>query len=141
MNTLTGRCLCGAVAYSLPDDLAYAGYCHCSDCRRFSGSAFSAYGGIAAALFRIERGADRITRYRKSAETELAFCSICGSSLYAVKPTREMIHLRLGTLDQTPSLPTQTHSFVDSKAEWFGIGDTLPQFRTSRAAGLRAETE
>lgn len=42
-KTLRGRCLCGAVEYQIPDTLEYAGYCHCSECRRFSGSAFSAF--------------------------------------------------------------------------------------------------
>jgi hypothetical protein len=140
MNTLTGRCLCGSVVYTLPDDLAYAGYCHCSDCRRFSGSAFSAYGGIDEARFTVVRGAELITRYVKMADTVLGFCSICGSSLYATKPSRKMIHLRLGTLDQTPSLQPQTHSFVGSKAEWFSICDGLPQFETSRAAGIPTGT-
>lgn len=137
MNTLSGRCLCGAVAYALPDDLAYAGYCHCSDCRRFSGSAFSAFGGIDAARFTITRGADRITRYVKTADTVLGFCSMCGSSLFATKPSTAMVHLRLGTLDSTPSLTPQTHSFVGSKAEWYLICDGLPQFDSSRAAAQR----
>lgn len=132
---LHGRCLCGAVAYRLPDDLAYAGYCHCSDCRRFSGSAFSAFGGIAESRFEISRGADRIGHYDKSAETQLGFCRVCGSSLYARKPARGMIHLRLGTLDDTPSLAPQAHSYFDSKATWFMPCDTLPRYATSRAAG------
>lgn len=139
MNTLSGRCLCGAVEYRLPDDLAYAGYCHCSDCRRFSGSAFSAFGGIDAARFELVRGADHVTHYAKSAATVLGFCAICGSSLYAQKPLRQMIHLRLGTLDQTPSLHPQAHSFVGSRAEWFAICDGLPQFETGRAAGIVAD--
>jgi hypothetical protein len=141
MKLLSGRCLCGAVEYSLPDDLAYAGYCHCSDCRRFSGSAFSAFGGIDEARFQIVRGADRITQFVKSTNTTLAFCSICGSSLYAAKPERKMIHLRLGTLDQAPSLHPQTHSYAGSKAEWFVICDGLPQFETSRQAAIPVRSE
>ena len=46
MKKLTGRCLCGAIEYSVPDRFQYPGYCHCSDCRKFSGSSFSVIGGI-----------------------------------------------------------------------------------------------
>ncbi len=39
---ITGGCLCGAVRYEIDaDQLADdASYCHCSMCRRWSGSAF-----------------------------------------------------------------------------------------------------
>lgn len=137
MKEIRGRCLCGAVEYTVPDDLHYAGYCHCSDCRRFSGSAFSAYGGLPKAGFRVLKGQDDIAHYQKSEDTVLGFCRICGSSLYADKPNRGMIHIRLGTLDQTPGLLPQTHSYVGSKAAWFEIGDELPQFEAARPAGRR----
>lgn len=132
MKQLTGRCLCGAVQYTVPDALQYSGYCHCSDCRRFSGSAFSAMGGVALAELRILQGAERIGRYVKSAQTVLCFCRDCGSSLYAEKPLRGMAHLRLGTLDEAASLAPQFHSYVDSKAGWYPILDGLPQHPAGR---------
>jgi hypothetical protein len=132
MLELHGRCLCGAVAYTVPDALHYAGYCHCSDCRRFSGSASSAFGGVARADFRIVRGTEHIRHYHKSENTVLGFCDTCGSSLYADKPLRGMIHIRLGTLDQAPGLRPQFHSYVGSKAEWDAIGDGLPCFEAGR---------
>jgi len=132
MKSIEGGCLCGAVAFVIPDDLAYAGYCHCSECRRFSGSAFSAFGGISAARFCILRGEGEITFYTKSASTVLAFCRICGSSVSASKPGRDMIHRRLGTLSGSPSLLPQAHSQVGSKAAWYAICDDLPQFKAAR---------
>ena len=135
MKEIHGRCLCGAVEYAVPDDFRYAGYCHCSDCRRFSGSAFSAFGGVPRSSFRVLKGQDSIAHYRKSENTVLGFCRTCGSSLYADKPGRDMIHLRLGTLDEAPALQPQTHSYVGSKAPWFEIRDELPQFQAGRPAG------
>jgi hypothetical protein len=128
MRTLRGGCLCGAVEYEIPDALRYAGYCHCSECRRFSGSAFSAFGGISKANFRVLKGAESIKHYAKNANTILGFCNVCGSSLYAEKRQREMINLRLGTLRDTPSLAPQAHAFVGSKAPWHEIRDDLVQF-------------
>ncbi len=132
MKELSGRCLCGAVEYSVPDDFKYAGYCHCSDCRRFSGSALSAFGGIAAERLVLRKGQDDLARYVKSEQTTLVFCRHCGSSLFAEKPLRGMVHLRLGSLNETPSLAPQFHSFVGSKAPWYSIGDGLPQYEAGR---------
>lgn len=128
MNELKGGCLCGAIEYVIPDALQYAGYCHCSECRRFSGSIFSAFGGIPKSDFRVVKGIEHIKHYRKSEKTVLGFCSECGSSLYADKPQRGMVHLRLGSLHDTPSLTPQTHAFVGSKVPWYDIKDGLVQF-------------
>lgn len=37
---LAGKCLCGAVQYAVADEFIYAANCHCSNCRRTTGSAF-----------------------------------------------------------------------------------------------------
>src|SRR5260370_6129732 len=46
---LTGKCFCGAVHYAVADEFRYAMNCHCSNCRRTTGSAFKPFA-------RIERG-------------------------------------------------------------------------------------
>ena len=38
MKQLEGTCLCGKVKIQTPDDFDYMGNCHCSECRKFSGS-------------------------------------------------------------------------------------------------------
>ncbi len=129
-KTLRGRCLCGAVEYQVPDALEYAGYCHCSECRRFSGSAFSAFGGIAEGNLRVVKGERHITSYRKSEDSLMCFCSVCGSSLFSRKLKTGMVHLRLGTLVDTPSMQPQAHLFTGSKASWYQIEDGLPRFDT-----------
>ena len=45
-ETLTGKCFCSAVEYSVPDAFVYAMNCHCSNCRRTTGSAFKPFAGI-----------------------------------------------------------------------------------------------
>ncbi len=81
---------------------------------------------------------ESIKHYPKSEDTVLGFCSICGSSLYADKPQRGMVHLRLGTLFDTPSLVPQTHAFVGSKVPWYAIQDGLPEFEAASRPVLRA---
>ncbi len=133
MKRLSGRCLCGQVQFEVNDNFKYAGFCHCSDCRRFSGSASSAMAGIAQTELTFTAGEQAVQRYVKSENTTLGFCMHCGSSLFAEKPKLGMLHLRLGSLDESPSLHPQFHSFVASKADWDVINDGLPQFEAGRS--------
>jgi hypothetical protein len=42
----TGTCFCGSVHYAVAGDFEYAFHCHCSNCRRTTGSAFKPLAGI-----------------------------------------------------------------------------------------------
>jgi len=125
---LRGRCLCGAVEYSVKDAFLYAGYCHCGECRKFSGSACSANAGVEEGDFRIEKGFEEIKVYKKTEASILNFCSQCGSSLYVQKPQWGRVHVRMGTLLDEPTIRPTSHYFVGSKAEWEIINDDLPHY-------------
>ena len=127
---LTGNCLCKAVKFHLEDKLLYSFYCYCSECRRFSGSAFSVAGGIAREKLIITNGEKQIKYYRKRDVANLAFCGICGSSLFSENFKMGLIHLRYGVLNEEPSLKPQSHIHVASKIPWYEIADDLPQFET-----------
>lgn len=130
MKELHASCLCGAVALTLPDQFDYMGNCHCSECRKFSGGDYASVGGLDGSKVTIVKGKEAIGRYRKSAETTLAFCRHCGSSLFSQKSSSGKINLRLGVLDDVPSQRPAFHIFVGSKAPWHQIGDDCPQFDT-----------
>lgn len=130
MKELHASCLCGAVALTLPDQFDYMGNCHCSECRKFSGGDYASVGGLDGNKVTIVKGEEAIGRYRKSAETTLAFCRHCGSSLFSQKSSSGKINLRLGVLDDVPSQRPAFHIFVGSKAPWYQIGDDCPQFDT-----------
>jgi hypothetical protein len=128
MKEIEGSCLCGSVRFTVSDDFVYSGYCHCSECRRFSGSSFSIFGGVLKEKLKLIQGETDIGRYRKSEKSIMCFCRNCGSSLFADKPKINMVHLRVGTLSRAPILRPQIHICVASKAEWHDINDDLPQF-------------
>jgi len=104
----------------------YAGYCHCTQCRKFSGSALSAFGGVNRPAFSIIEGADLLGSYDKTVATRMRFCTRCGSSMFTEKLLNNMIHLRLGTLDTDPSVWLQFHVHVASTPPWSSICDGLP---------------
>ena len=110
-------------------------FCHCTDCRKFSGSAFSAFGGVAKSLLTVSKGKSDIERFEKSEDSVLCFCKRCGSSLFSEKPLSGLIHIRLGVLAGSPSLKPQAHIFVSSKVDWYKVSDGLPQFERMPTGG------
>ncbi|HEX7047931.1 MAG TPA: GFA family protein [Gammaproteobacteria bacterium] len=131
MKQLKGSCLCGAVHIEVPDEFAFIGNCHCSACRKWTGSAFASGGSVKSGDLAITKGEDAVTRYRKSESLELAFCAQCGSSLFSWKPELGFYVIRLGILDDAPSQKPALHIFVGSKAPWHEITDALPAYKSA----------
>src|SRR6202043_1626309 len=82
-RSLAGKCFCGAVQYAVADEFAYAANCHCSNCRRSTGSAFKPFAGIARAKLGIVKGDDELMIYGDETGHD-AHCRRCGSLLYSV---------------------------------------------------------
>lgn len=124
---LAGSCLCGAVCYRVDDDFAYSYICHCSQCRRATGSAFKPFAGIAREKLGIAEGRDQLMTYGDETGHD-AHCKRCGSLLYSVVREGAYVHVAMGTLVDVPSIRPTAHIFVGSKAPWFAITDDLPQY-------------
>ncbi len=125
-NRLRGECLCRRVGYEVSDAFEYALNCHCSNCRRATGSAFKPFAGIRAEQLAVVRGEADVMRFGTGNHD--AHCVHCGSLLYSKVRDGAYVHVTLGTLIDTPSIRPTAHIFVGSKAPWFEIGDALPQF-------------
>lgn len=123
---LVGSCLCGTVRFSVPDAFNYALNCHCSQCRRATGSAFKPFAGIERNQFAVTAGSDSLLIFGEEAAHD-ARCRKCGSLLYSVVRDGAYVHVTLGTLLDTPTIRPTAHIFVGSKAPWYTITDQLPQ--------------
>jgi hypothetical protein len=126
-RTLTGQCLCGAVHYAVADEFVYAANCHCSNCRRATGSAFKPFAGIERDKLNITKGEDNLTFFGEKNGNDTR-CKLCGSFLYSVVRDGTFVHVAMGTLLDDPTIRPTKHIFVGSKARWFTITDDLPQF-------------
>jgi hypothetical protein len=127
-RSLAGKCFCGAVQYAVADEFLYAANCHCSNCRRTTGSAFKPFAGIARDRLRIVRGAEHLMIFGEVAANN-THCKRCGSLLYSVVRDGAYIHVAMGTLVDDPTIRPTKHIFVGSKAPWFTITDDLPQYQ------------
>ena len=127
-RTIEGVCLCGAVRYEVADAFIYAANCHCSNCRRATGSAFKAFAGIERDRLRITRGDGNLMIFGDENGHD-ARCKLCGSLLYSVVRDGAFVHVTMGTLVGDPTIRPTKHLFVGSKAPWFTITDDLPQWQ------------
>jgi hypothetical protein len=127
---MRGSCLCGGVAFEVALPFRRANYCHCSRCRKHSGSNASAQGRVLREGFRLVHGEELIRIYRPEGGAVKAFCSVCGSSLFGgTWPDGPEVSIRFGALDGDPLVRPQYHSFVASRAPWDELpSDGLPRF-------------
>ena len=127
-RSLAGKCLCGAVHYAVADEFVYAANCHCSNCRRTTGSAFKPFAGIGRNRLRIIKGEDNLMIVGEANAND-PHCSLCGSLLYSVVRDGAFVHVAMGTLVDDPGIRPRAHIFVGSKAPWFTITDDLAQYQ------------
>ena len=124
-----GECNCGAVTFEA-DEVSGLFVCHCSICRRSTGS-----NGIAVAIVRNEdfrwlSGEQQIVTWKKpDADWQAWFCGICGSPLPGVNDESRMF-IPAGLITEGgDDLRVRHHIWVDSKADWDEIGDSGTQHR------------
>lgn len=114
MKLRTGSCLCGAVAYQVEGEPLRAGLCHCADCRKSSGSAFTFFAVWPRRAF--SHSGEIATFAGRS------FCPTCGGRLFCLRD--DEAELRLGSLDDPPSDITPTYEvWIKRREPWL---DPLP---------------
>lgn len=126
---IKGSCHCGAVNYESTGKLLRFSNCHCDDCRKVSGAAFSSSLVVESSGFRITKGEDNLTAYESTPGKFRCFCRTCGSPIATRMNARpEVVIIRAGVLDEMEGKRPQMHIWVKAKAPWFEIRDDLPQY-------------
>ena len=59
-----------------------------------------------------------------------SFCSRCGSHVFTTNPqNKDLVGIRMGTLDGDPGIRPRVHQFTDYAAPWAPVPDDgLPRF-------------
>ncbi len=126
----TGRCLCGQAKYRVTGAPIATAVCHCKNCQRQSGSAFSIVAIVASDA--VEREGEWKS-YEDTAESGAKllreFCPNCGSALASMAPASPgLTVIKAGTLDDTSSVTPQMHLWTKSAQSWVALDPGLPQF-------------
>ncbi len=129
-NPITGQCLCGKVQYSLAEAPAMAGVCHCKNCQRQAGSAFSTLAGVPKDGLNFTQGEPKLyldADTDSGSTVQRFFCGNCGSPIYsAIDSMPDMVFLKTGTLDDTATFEPQFHAWCDSKQPWVTLDESVP---------------
>lgn len=122
-----GSCLCGKVTLSVAGGIDAIIHCHCSKCRKSSGTAYATNGFIKTAGLVIHTGQDQIGCYATAVDKRRYFCQICASPLYSSNDqSPDRLRLRLGILDSDIVERPLSHNFVSSRANWDDLTAVLP---------------
>ncbi len=125
----TGSCLCNEVRFVISGALAPIQMCHCVQCRKAQGTAFVTNIPVREENFELTAGADLLSSYESSPGKQRVFCRRCGSPVYSKSIKQPgFVRVRAGTLDGELDTRPVFHIFTADKANWWTIGDELPQY-------------
>ncbi|PLN83652.1 Mss4-like protein [Aspergillus taichungensis] len=106
MTVLTGSCLCSNIQYriDLPDSepIPKIALCHCTSCKRATGSSFSSNILVPTPTLAYTRGSPKIydCPSDRGPPLRLAFCADCGSPLTTqMGDNSEVLIVKTGTLN------------------------------------------
>jgi hypothetical protein len=130
-TALRGSCLCGEIRFEIDGKFGPAGQCHCSKCRKVSGTDGNAVFYASAAGFHWLAGEDLIERFAvpDGKGWRSHFCRRCGSPAPLSDANGKFFFVPAGLLDDDPGFRGYAaHIFVGSKAPWVCIADSAPQY-------------
>lgn len=122
--SLRGSCLCGAVTYEVDPPFHKMIHCHCSRCRKGTGTGHATNLIAEPGRFRWLSGEDAITRYDLPTAKSFSkwFCSHCGCPVPRLRRKGDLMVIPAGSLDSVPGIRPTDHIFWGSRAPW-GCGN------------------
>ncbi|ASJ96876.1 MULTISPECIES: GFA family protein [Shewanella] len=124
-----GSCLCGGIKVAISGPISQIIHCHCSLCRKSSGTAFATNGFVELVDFNLSDEADFLASFEFSPGKRRYFCRRCASPIYSAnEQDSQRIRLRLGILDSAIRERPISHNFVTSKANWEEMDAKLPWY-------------
>ncbi|WP_179079008.1 GFA family protein [Shewanella sp. UCD-KL12] len=124
-----GKCLCGEVEVSIKGKISDIIHCHCSLCRKNSGTAYATNGFVNSEDFNVVKGLEKLSQFSFKPGRTRHFCQHCGSPVYSTNSDdKSRIRLRLGILDTAILERPMSHNFVSSKANWDDLDAEIPRY-------------
>ena len=122
----TGGCLCGAVRYTVNGPLRAITACHCTQCRKATGSYYTSTSAADTHLAIAPSAA--LKWYRSSDFARRGFCATCGSNLFWKADGSAKTAITAGTLDGDTRLSIAKHIFCADKGDYYEIAGDAVQF-------------
>lgn len=130
-KAIEGGCNCGAVRYQIGGKVMGVAACHCTNCRKQSGAAYSVNMVVKSADMTVE---GTLSSYTDN-DTESGqpvnrdFCGKCGSPIRSVPSAMPQIAVvKVGTLDAPDAYAPKVHIWTRSAVPWANIPDDAIRF-------------
>ena len=134
----TGRCLCGAVTYSVSQAPDWTGYCHCDSCRRACSAPVAVFVSVRRSAVRWTGATPAV--YESSPGARRSFCSACGTPMaFEADWYPGDIHLYPVSLDDPTRVQPTEHVHHEERLPWFDIRDDLKRTDGFGGAGDTAQ--
>src|SRR5690606_17010690 len=128
---LTGGGLCGAVRYCTEGLPLRVGLCHCTTCKRQTGSPLPAYAIFAADRVQIT---GTTQGFRTSPGIDRRFCPACGTPIYHDEGAEYAV--ALGTLDEPDRVPPPAYElWTVRRLPWLDQIGSLKRYAHNRDGG------
>lgn len=127
-TTLRGSCLCGAVRYEAVGEAGRFLHCHCSRCRKATGTGHASNLFMQPGTLRWLNGEGNIRSFKlpEAQRFTNSFCAICGGRLPRQASGSDAVMIPAGSLDDEPPVRPQGRIFDSSRTLWSCAGDDLP---------------
>ena len=130
MAHIEGGCLCGQVHYSGDAEPAFQAVCHCKNCQRQAGSAYSVIVGVPRGTLTVT---GTLKTYHDKGDSggtvDRLFCPECGSPVFSEAPANPaLVFIKAGTLDDPSWVTPQIHIWTESAMPCTAIPEGIPAF-------------
>jgi len=128
-NEMTGRCLCGNVAFTASNVELEHHVCHCAMCRRWGGSPFFGI-HVGEVIF---SGEENIVRFDSSEWAARGFCGTCGTNLFYFMKADNRYSICAGAFDDQSGFTLTNEIFIDHKPPGYRFSGNLPSLTEAEA--------
>jgi len=129
---IKGSCLCGRVTYMVRGPFDAFHLCHCSQCRRSTGTAHASNIFSTKDRLRWLSGEDLAKRYDPDEPGVIskAFCTHCGSLVPYISASSGRLIIPAGGLEGNPGIKPQDNIYWPDRADWYDSVSQAPRYDT-----------
>ena len=135
MAAFGGGCLCGAIRYEVNGEIVRTAICHCDDCRKATGAAFTTNIFVNESDLKIVKGTPK--RFDHSTESGSTmtkeFCADCGSQLFGyTSRSPGAKHVKVGTIDDASFVKPEMEVYTIRRLPYIPAREGVAQYEKNR---------
>jgi hypothetical protein len=121
-----GQCYCGAVKIAVTGEPVGTGYCHCKNCRSWSGGPVNAFTLWPTEAVQVTAGEHLIGEYNANEQSYRQWCTVCGGHLVTRHPTWGLVDVFAATI---PSFSFEPGVHVNYESTVLPMKDGVPKLK------------